>query len=215
MIAIIDYNAGNLKSVERALRKLGFSCSITHTRKEILLSERIIFPGVGAAGRAINDLRNIGLDKVLEETFEAGKPILGICLGSQIVLDKSEENNTQCLGLIAGEVKKFPFPLTSGEGERLKIPHMGWNSVQVARKHPVLEGVKPSDEFYFVHSYYPKPSSDQFVIGTTDYGLEFSSVIGHKNLVAMQFHPEKSGIPGLRILKNFCTWDGKPFTTVY
>jgi glutamine amidotransferase len=91
MIAIIDYNAGNLKSVERALRKLGFSCSITHTRKEILLSERIIFPGVGAAGRAINDLRNIGLDKVLEETFEAGKPILGICLGSQIVLDKSEE----------------------------------------------------------------------------------------------------------------------------
>jgi glutamine amidotransferase len=215
MIAIIDYNAGNLKSVERALRKLGFSCSITHTRKEILLSERVIFPGVGAAGKAINDLRNIGLDKVLEETFEAGKPILGICLGSQIILDKSEENNTQCLGLITGEVKRFPFPLLSGEGERLKIPHMGWNSVQVTRKHPVLEGVKSSDEFYFVHSYYPVPSSDQFVIGTTDYGLGFSSIIGHKNLIAMQFHPEKSGVPGLRILKNFCNWDGKPFTMDY
>jgi glutamine amidotransferase len=210
MIAIIDYNAGNLKSVERALRKLGFSCSITRRRKEILLSERVVFPGVGAAGKAINDLRNIGLDKVLEQTFEVGKPILGICLGSQIVLDRSEENDTQCLGLIAGEVKKFPFPLISEQGERLKIPHMGWNCVQINAKHPVLDGIKSSDEFYFVHSYYPVPFSDQFVIGTTDYGLEFSSVIGHKNLIAMQFHPEKSGVPGLRIIKNFCNWDGNP-----
>jgi glutamine amidotransferase len=210
MIAIIDYNAGNLKSVERALRKLGFSCSITRRRKEILLSERVVFPGVGAAGKAINDLRNIGLDKVLEQTFEVGKPILGICLGSQIVLDRSEENDTQCLGLIAGEVKKFPFPLISEQGERLKIPHMGWNCVQINAKHPVLDGIKSSDEFYFVHSYYPVPFSDQFVIGTTDYGLEFSSVIGHKNLIAMQFHPEKSGVPGLRILRNFCNWDGNP-----
>ena len=211
MIAIVDYKAGNLKSVERALKKLGFPCCITHDGEEILHSERIIFPGVGAAGKAINDLRSIGLDKILGETFEAGKPILGICLGSQIVLDKSEENNTQCLGLITGEVKKFPFPLISGEGERLKIPHMGWNSVQVTRKHPVLKGIMPADEFYFVHSYYPVPALDQFVIGTTDYGLVFSSIIGHKNLIAMQFHPEKSGVPGLKILKNFCTWDGRVF----
>ncbi len=211
MIAIIDYKAGNLKSVERALRKLGFSCSITHKRKEIVLSERVIFPGVGAAGKAINDLKSMGLDKILEEALVTGKPILGICLGSQIVLDKSEENNTPCLGFIKGDVKKFPSPLISKEGERLKIPHMGWNSVQVNKKHPVLEGIKDSDEFYFVHSYYPAPLSDQFLIGTTDYGLEFSSVIGHKNLIAMQFHPEKSGVPGLRILKNFCTWDGRVF----
>jgi glutamine amidotransferase len=210
MIAIIDYKAGNLKSVERAVGKLGFSCGITHKRKEILLSERIIFPGVGAAGKAMSDLSSMGLDRILEETFESGKPILGICLGSQIVLDKSEENNTQCLGLIQGKVKKFPSPLLSGEGERLKIPHMGWNSVRVTTEHPVLEGIRSSDEFYFVHSYYPAPFSDQFVIGTTDYGLEFSSVIGDKNLIAMQFHPEKSGNPGLRILKNFCTWGGKP-----
>lgn len=210
MIAIIDYKAGNLKSVERAVGKLGFSCGITHKRKEILLSERIIFPGVGAAGKAMDDLSNMGLDKVLEETFESGKPILGICLGSQIVLDKSEENNTQCMGLIKGKVRKFPYPLISGGGERLKIPHMGWNSVHLRKRHPVLEGIKATDEFYFVHSYYPAPLSDQFVIGTTEHGLEFSSVIGDKNLIAMQFHPEKSGIPGLRILKNFCTWDGRP-----
>lgn len=210
MIAIIDYNAGNLKSVERALRNLGFSCSVTNKRKEILFSERVVFPGVGAAGKAINDLRDMGLDKVLAETLEAGKPILGICLGAQIILDMSEENSSECLGLISGKVKRFPSPLLSREGERLKIPHMGWNSVRPAGRHPVLEGVRPSDEFYFVHSYYPVPSSEQFVIGTTDYGVEFSSVIGHRNLIAVQFHPEKSGVPGLRILKNFCNWDGKP-----
>ena len=211
MIAIIDYNAGNLKSVERALRKLGFACRITHDGEEILYSERIIFPGVGAAGKAIDDLIHLGLDLVLSQAFDAGKPILGICLGAQIILDKSEENNTQCLGLIGGEVKQFSSPLLSGEGERLKIPHMGWNGVHVIKQHPVLEGIMPADEFYFVHSYYPVPALDQFVIGTTDYGLEFSSIIGHKNLIAMQFHPEKSGVPGLKILKNFCTWDGRVF----
>jgi glutamine amidotransferase len=134
---------------------------------------------------------------------------MGICLGAQIILDKSEENNTECLGLIRGEVKLFPSPLVSAEGERLKIPHMGWNGLNVIRRHPVLEGIMFSDEFYFVHSYYPMPASEQFVIGMTDYGLEFPSTIGYKNLIAMQFHPEKSGAPGLKILKNFCTWDGQ------
>ncbi len=209
MIAIIDYKAGNLKSVERALRKLGFACRITHDGEEILHSERIVFPGVGAAGKAIDDLIHLGLDNVLSQAFDAGKPILGICLGAQIILDKSEENNTPCLGLIRGEVKLFPSPLVSAEGERLKIPHMGWNGLNVIRRHPVLEGIMPSDEFYFVHSYYPVPALDQFVIGTTDYGFEFPSTIGYKNLIAMQFHPEKSGVPGLKILKNFCTWDGR------
>jgi len=209
MIAIIDYKAGNLKSVERALNRLGFPCGITHDKKEVLNSERIVFPGVGAAGKAIDDLRRLGLDLVLRQAVEAGKPVLGICLGAQIVLDKSEENNTECLGLIRGEVKLFPSPLVSAEGERLKIPHMGWNGLNVIRRHPVLEGIMFSDEFYFVHSYYPMPASEQFVIGMTDYGLEFPSTIGYKNLIAMQFHPEKSGAPGLKILKNFCTWDGQ------
>jgi imidazole glycerol-phosphate synthase subunit HisH len=209
MIAIIDYKAGNLKSVERALNRLGFPCGITHDKKEILSSERIVFPGVGAAGKAIDDLRHLGLDLVLRQAIEAGKPVLGICLGAQIILDKSEENNTPCLGLIRGEVKLFPSPLVSAEGERLKIPHMGWNGLNVIRRHPVLEGVMPSDEFYFVHSYYPMPASDQFVIGTTEYGIGIPSVIGNRNLIATQFHLEKSGVPGLRILKNFCDWDGQ------
>ena len=208
MIAIIDYKAGNLKSVERAVTNLGFACLVTHRHEEILNSERIIFPGVGAAGKAMADLRHLGLDKVLTEGFEAGKPFLGICLGAQIILDNSEENDAQCLGLIAGSVKQFPRPHFSGDNERLKIPHMGWNGINLQKRHPVLEGIMPADEFYFVHAYYPQPTSDEYVVGTTDYGIAFPSVIGYRNLIAMQFHPEKSGRAGLKILENFCTWDG-------
>jgi len=209
MIVIIDYKAGNLKSVEWALKKLGFACRISHDREAVLHAERIIFPGVGAAGKAIADLRHFELDKALIQSFREGIPILGICLGAQIVLEKSEENNTQCLGLIGGEVKRFPSPLFSVDNERLKIPHMGWNRVQRVRRHPVLEGIRAQDEFYFVHSYYPMPAADHHIIGNTDYGIEFPSIIGHNNLIAMQFHLEKSGPSGLRILKNFCTWNGK------
>ena len=211
MIVIIDYKAGNLRSVERALKKLGFACDITHDREEVLNSERIIFPGVGAAGKAMTDLKHFGLDKALSQAFKTGTPILGICLGAQIILEKSEENNTQCLGLIEGGVRIFPSPLFCGDNELLKIPHMGWNGVQLIKRHPILKEVGPFDEFYFVHSYYPMPASDQYVIGTTDYGIEFPSIIGHKNLIATQFHLEKSGPLGLRILKNFCTWNGRGF----
>ncbi len=209
MIAIIDYEAGNLRSVELAVKKLGFACTVTQRREEILSSERVIFPGVGAAGKAMSELSHLGLDEVLTHEFEAHKPILGICLGAQIVLERSEENDTQCLGLVKGNVKLFPQPLFSEENERLKIPHMGWNGVHLHKSHPVLEGITPADEFYFVHAYYPLPASDNCVIGTTGYGIEFPSVIGYKNLIAMQFHPEKSGPAGLRILENFCTWDGR------
>ena len=208
MIAIIDYRAGNLMSVERAVKKLGFACRITQRQEEILGSERIIFPGVGAAGKAMADLRHLGLDKVLKDDFEVRKPILGICLGAQIILDNSEENDSQCLGLIPGGVRQFPWPLFSEENERLKIPHMGWNELNFRKRHPVLEGIMPADEFYFVHAYYPVPASDEYVVGTTHYGIEFPSIIGYRNLIAMQFHPEKSGTAGLRILENFCTWDG-------
>ena len=208
MITIIDYKAGNLMSVERAVRKLGFACLVTQRGEEIMDSERVIFPGVGAAGKAMVDLRHLGLDKVLTEGFKAGKLILGICLGAQIILDNSEENDARCLGLIPGCVKEFPRPLFSEENERLKIPHMGWNGLNLRKRHPVLEGIMPTDEFYFVHAYYPLPASYEYVVGTTGYGIEFPSVIGYKNLIAMQFHPEKSGTAGLRILKNFCTWNG-------
>ena len=209
MIAIIDYKAGNLRSVERALKKLGFDCRITLDREEILASERVVFPGVGAAGKAMADLRHLGLDGVLKQVFENGKPFLGICIGAQIILDRSEEDRVHCLGLIPGEAKAFPVPLMSGDNERLKIPHMGWNGLRLIKRHPVLSGIRPEDEFYFVHSYYLMPVSDTHVIGTTDYGIRFPSIIGNKNLIAMQFHLEKSGAPGLKILKNFCDWDGQ------
>lgn len=209
MIAIIDYKAGNLTSVERALKRLGFPCRITQDKEKILSSEKIVFPGVGAAGKAMADLRRPGLDKILMQSFQAGKPILGICLGAQIILERSEENEADCLGLIKGMAQRFPDLLLSEGNGRLKIPHMGWNSVHLRKRHPVLEGITPADEFYFVHAYYPRPASDEYVFGTTDYGIEFPSIIGCKNLIAVQFHPEKSGTPGLRLLKNFCTWNGQ------
>jgi glutamine amidotransferase len=155
------------------------------------------------------DLHQLGLDTVLKDEFEAGKPILGICLGAQIVLERSEENGAGCLGLIDGEVRLFPQPLISAENERLKIPHMGWNGVCILENHPVLRRLAPDDEFYFVHAYYPLPASEGCVVGTTEYGIVFPSIVGYKNLIAMQFHPEKSGRAGLKILENFCNWGGR------
>lgn len=207
MISIIDYRAGNLKSVERALRHIGAECLVTADKETVRNAERIIFPGVGAAGQAMANLRELGLDKVISDAFQSGKPILGICLGAQIVLDKSEENVSTCLGLIKGVTKRFPEDLSSGP-ERLKIPHMGWNSLDVKSGHPVLAGIKPGDEFYFVHSYYPAPSRPECVLAETVYGIRFSSVVGTRNLIAMQFHLEKSGPAGLKVLRNFCNWDG-------
>ena len=209
MIAIVDYKAGNLRSVELAVKKLGFPCRVTQKAEEISGSEKVIFPGVGAAGQAMVDLGELGLDRVLKKELEAGKPIFGICLGAQIILERSEEKSAQCLGLLDGEVKLFPQPLLSDKNERLKIPHMGWNGVHKVKNHSVMEGIVPDDEFYFVHAYYPLPASEEYVVGTTDYGIVFPSVIGYKNLIAMQFHPEKSGHAGLRILENFCNWDGR------
>ncbi len=209
MIAIVDYKAGNLRSVERALGRLGIPCRITGSPAEILAAGRVIFPGVGAAGRAMEDLKETGVNRVIREVFQRGTPFLGICLGAQIILERSEENDTVCLGLIPGVVTRFPSMLEDEEGGRLKVPHMGWNGLSVRKHHPVLKGVRETDEFYFVHSYYPAPAGNDHVIGTTEYGMDFPSVIGTGNLVAMQFHPEKSGAPGLIILDNFARWDGR------
>jgi len=208
VIAVIDYEAGNLRSVELALKRLGAACRITQDIETVLGADRIVFPGVGAAGKAMRDLERLGLARALGQAFERGVPLLGICLGAQVVMEYSEEDRTPCLGLIPGRVKRFPLPLESSEGQRLKTPHMGWNSVQHG-VHPVLAGVDPEDEFYFVHSYYPMPASERSVIGTTEYGIRFPSIIGARNLVAVQFHPEKSGEPGLRLLEDFLSWDGR------
>ena len=207
MVAIIDYKAGNITSVARALENIGQKYAITDDERKLKDASHIIFPGVGAAGEAMAYLRKKKLDNALKNCFSSGKPILGICLGTQIVMERSEENDAECIGLITGSTRRFPERLTS-DGEILKIPHMGWNSVNFKREHTVFAKINPEAEFYFVHSYYPAPSDMNVVLGTTDYGITFCSVLAFKNLVAMQFHPEKSGRPGLQILKNFCAWRG-------
>ena len=207
MIAIIDYDAGNLTSVARAVTYLGFTCKVTSDSTEIERSQRIIFPGVGAAGSAMQSLKRLGLDKIIASQFRKGKPVLGICLGTQIIMGHSDENQVTCLGLIDGSVRVFPSNIQSEGGGRLKIPHMGWNRIHAQNHHPLLDGIDAAAEFYFVHSYYPDPSNPADIVATTRYGISFASVIGSKNLVATQFHPEKSGKPGLTILKNFCRWN--------
>jgi glutamine amidotransferase len=207
MIAIIDYKAGNLTSVARALQNIGKTFVITDDIKKLEDASHVIFPGVGAAGEAMAYLRQKKLDAWLTDWIKIGKPLMGICLGTEIILDYSEENETNCIGLVRGSTKRFPDHLTSA-GQALKIPHMGWNSVTFRRSHPVFSDIEPAAEFYFVHSYYSAPSDDGAVLGVTDYGITFCSVLATKNLVAMQFHPEKSGRPGLQILRNFCRWRG-------
>jgi imidazole glycerol-phosphate synthase subunit HisH len=208
MIAIIDYNAGNLTSVKRALDFLGKDSVITSDYNRIMDADRVIFPGVGAAGKAISDLKANKLDYAIKAVIEAGKPVLGICLGTQIVLESSEENNTRCLSIVKGKVLKFSDDLRDSEGRKLKVPHMGWNSIKLWYAHPVFKDVPDDSEFYFVHSYYPAPDSIDNVLGQTFYGVTFTSVLVSGNLLAVQFHPEKSGRPGLKILENFCMWSG-------
>lgn len=209
MIAILDYEAGNLPSVERSVRALGIEAQVTQDPAVVARAERIIFPGVGAAGTAMANLHRLGLDQALIRAFEAGVPILGICLGAQIIMDFSEENDTPCLGLIPGRAQAFADLPLGPEGERLKIPHMGWNEVEWRQPHPVLAGLPLGVEFYFVHSYYPAPAQQQQIFGVSRHGREFPSVVGRRNLLATQFHPEKSGRFGLAVLKNFLTWDGR------
>ena len=208
MIVIIDYKAGNLTSVARAVTHLGHAVEVTHDLGRIEQAERVIFPGVGAAGTAMANLRELGLDQALRRALDQGKPVLGICLGTQIIFAASEEDGgTACLGLLPGRVRKFPMPLLE-HGQRLKIPHMGWNRVAWRGAHPVFAGLPEAAEFYFVHSYYPEvdQGSENIIVGTTTYGFPFTSAVARDNLVAVQFHPEKSGPAGLRILENFCQW---------
>lgn len=208
MIAIIDYDAGNLTSVQRAVRSLGYQAEITKDHDRVLAAERVIFPGVGAAGSGMASLRKWGLDRVLKEVQSRGTPLLGICLGVQIIFEFSEEDGgTACLGLLPGQAYRFPSGLSQA-GRPLKVPHMGWNQVRLVKEHPILQGWQPDQEFYFVHSYFPVPANDALVLGWTEYELTFASVVGQANLVAVQFHLEKSGRPGLNLLNNFCKWDG-------
>ncbi|MBI4775409.1 MAG: imidazole glycerol phosphate synthase subunit HisH [Deltaproteobacteria bacterium] len=209
MIAIVDYRAGNLTSVARAMEDLDIPCKVTANPDEILNAERVVFPGVGAAGKAMEMLRETGLDQVIRKVFENGVPLLGICLGTQIVLERSEENDTTCLGILKGATRGFASEFAQLKDKALKIPHMGWNQVRFLRMHPVFKDISETSDFYFVHSYFPDPADRELRIGVTDYGVTFASVLACRNLVATQFHPEKSGPVGLAILKNFSKWDGR------
>lgn len=205
MIAIIDYEAGNLTSVARALTHLGSRNVITADPETIMAADRIIFPGVGAAKATMQTLQKRGLNRVLTDFYRTGRPMLGICIGIQILFEHSEEEDAACLGLLPGQVKKYPVsPIGSGNGV-LKVPQIGWNEVHQTQVHPIFEGVPNPAHFYFVNSYYPDPKEPQIVIGRTHYGLDFCSTIAYENLIATQFHLEKSGRVGLKMLNNFLT----------
>jgi glutamine amidotransferase len=202
MITIMDYKAGNIVSVKRALDHLGIPNRISDKPEDILRAERLIFPGVGHAASAMEELRRSGLGDALKQAHAEGTPILGVCLGCQIILTHSEEGDTACLDLIPGSTRRFVLDTV-----RHKVPHMGWNEIQEVRCHPVLEGC--GREFYFVHSYYICPEDEDTIVALCDHGIAFPAVIAKDNLVAAQFHPEKSGEDGLRVLRNFYAWEGR------
>jgi len=201
---ILDYEAGNLASVKRACAHVGMTAEYCADPDQLRRADRVIFPGVGAAGSAMHSLRARGLDEALREVINGGTPVLGICLGMQVSLTHSEENDTATLDLIPGVVRRFAF-----DQPDLKVPHMGWNEVRIVQEHPVLADIQPGDEFYFVHSYFPEPQDSKAVLAVTDYEGDFTCAIGKDNYIGTQFHPEKSAQVGLQLLANFATWNGQ------
>lgn len=201
-VGVLNYEAGNLTSVETALRHLGADYLVSADPEELGACSRLIFPGVGEARAAMRALHAAGLDRFLREYAASGAPLLGICLGCQIVLESTEENETECLGIVSGRSLRFPG------GAGLKIPHMGWNSVRHGGAHPLFKDIPEETSFYFVHSYYPTLADRCWEIGATDYGITFTSAFARANLFAVQFHPEKSGRWGLQMLDNFLAIEG-------
>ena len=201
MIAIIDYGAGNLRSVTNALIKLGYQPKVTRDPEDVLNAAAVIFPGVGAAADAMQSLKDSGLDEAIREVIREGQPLFAVCVGMQVLLSSTEEGGwNECLGIIPGSVKKLP----AGP----KVPHIGWNQVKQMVRHPIFEDIPDESNFYFVHSYYAEPEDTTVIAGTTEYGLTLCSVLIKDNLVATQFHPEKSGAIGLRMYDNFLKMAG-------
>ncbi len=201
---VVDYNAGNLTSVLNAFAHLGVDVKASRDPSEIAEAERLVFPGVGAARSAMQTLETSGIGKAIARVVERKRPVLGICIGCQIILESSEENGgVDTLGFIKGNAVRFR------DEEGIKIPHMGWNQVRLVKKHPLFEGIPDGSDFYFVHSYHPAGILPENVLTETTYGSQkFVSAVCKENLVAAQFHLEKSGDVGLRVLKNFSTWSG-------
>ncbi len=196
MIAVIDYGAGNIKNVVNAINKLGYHVKLTSNPDEVLSADTVILPGVGAAGDTITSLKRLNLVEPIIRIIQEDKPFMGICIGMQVLFTATEEDGGQkCLNVFSGTVRKFP----GGH----KIPHIGWNQVKQNIKHPVFKGVPDNSNFYFVHSYYVDPEDKSLIAGVTDYGVEYCSMMVKNNIIGTQFHPEKSGDAGLKILDNF------------
>ena len=219
-IVVIDYESGNLRSVAKALETTGVNPLVTGDPSALASADAVVLPGVGSGPAAMDALRSRKLVGPLHEFVKSGKPFLGVCLGLQLLLDHTEEGDAPCLGIVPGTVKRLPAgsdslspdptgqdPLIESESDRpLKIPHMGWNSVEIRGDHPMLEGIPQDDYFYFVHSYYASPQDETAVAGITEYSVPFCSIYARDNVVATQFHPEKSGDVGLRFYRNFVNW---------
>ena len=212
VVAVIDYGMGNLHSVASALQHVGADkVLVTHDAEQIREADRVVFPGVGAMRDCMAEICRLKCDQLLADALvEQHKPVLAICVGMQALLGHSEENGgVDCLNLIPGEVRYFGNPLTDAAGERLKVPHMGWNEVRQTRAHPLWQGIADGERFYFVHSYYVDAVDRDLVAGALDYGVTADAALARDNLFAVQFHPEKSHTAGLQLLKNFLEWNGQ------
>jgi imidazole glycerol-phosphate synthase subunit HisH len=198
-VAVVDYDAGNTLSVTRALEKVGARVYLTSDPEEVLTADAVVLPGVGAFGDCVRKLKERGMDEACLETYRAGKPFLGVCIALQVFFEASEESpGVEGLGILPGKVVKFDVG-------GLKVPHMGWNELDVVREHPILGGLSGED-FYFVHSYHPEPEEVSDLLGESDYGGRFCAAAGRENLAAVQFHPEKSSRAGLKLYENFLSW---------
>ncbi len=198
-VAVVDYDAGNTLSVTRALKKVGARVDLTPDPEKVAAADAVVLPGVGAFGDCMRKLREGGMDEACLETYRTGKPFLGVCVALQVFFEASEESpGVEGLGIFPGKVVRFDV------GD-LKVPHMGWNDLDLARPHPVLDGLN-GEAFYFVHSYYPEPEESSDLLGVSDYGGAFCAAAGRENLAAVQFHPEKSSLAGLKLYENFLGW---------
>jgi glutamine amidotransferase len=210
-IAVIDYGMGNLRSVEQALRHVAGEKSVlvTSDPSEVLAAGKVVFPGQGAMPDCV---RELDARRLRQPVLDAArnKPFLGICIGLQMLFEHSEEGNTAGLGVFPGQVRRFPSGMHDAAGNKLKVPHMGWNEVHQTRSHPLWAGIAPSARYYFVHSYYVEPAESALETAYTEYPSRFTSAVGRDNIFAVQFHPEKSQQAGLSLLYNFANWDGRP-----
>lgn len=205
MIAVIDYGAGNLQSVIKAMNYIGSDCIVTNKKEEILNSDGAVLPGVGSFGDAMDCLISSGADEAVREFVKTGKPFLGICLGLQLLFGGSEESpDAKGLGLLKGSITRIP-----NDGGRLKIPHMGWNSLDIRKHDGLFKGIEGSPYVYFVHSYFLKAEDENIVSSRTTYGTQIDASVNFENIYATQFHPEKSGKVGLQILNNFVSITGR------